>query len=1458
MGTEWKDKKIGKNNKIRRIDTVPEINVAYGERTWTTEQSVRDIMQNPLDAQSELFMKELENAVVDGGKAQGYIEKEGEDGIKKVLDFLLALFRYKKYYATQDAVTKVESKKFLSSMAQGLPLLENFNDEEGNFNIDGLLNQTSDLSEKRPNVYFSIYDTLEKKQIGNIHYDTFSAEPMYQNLVRYKILAVKINDSGSGYDSQLTSTFLSTKKGKEYVRGMFGEGAKMSILHLLRNGAKVYKRSAFNFEDEEGNKKGRAWVLKYGTQGTKLSTKGVEYEKDDHHDTTGSSTTIILTGADKKFTRTFLENVDPRLAGLASNISEFADTEYKFPLPLSSEYHLGVNVNGNPNEQFVHGLRVPADSENGHYEAWFSYNFLDNTLIKGRDRNEIDNVLDERIKYFWANLRDRDLWRVVVEGAVTGMRRRRELADNSPELVELGNILRKNWEGDDGGVLGEENDGKDLLEMQREIDLMFIEILKLEDLSEPHVIISQYEEDDVENSFWVIRREVEARGYKSIVIKNAPWGMAEFVERHKDKYPIHSYGSIHKEMMAKERVVEEHVETEEEIAHKERLAKIFLVVAEKCNEVAVKAGLPKKDFEVEHEKSEKINQPEFHTPLYIYGKYVKITPGLFDVEASQEEIQTVMQKFLWGAWSADIGEGGTDYETRRDNERRNSLRESQRVLDHILVTQAKTASSVYSALPEDIQYEPGNEIIERYLAVAKKELGIDREEDLFSYYCYMKATSSEVTLSDIENIEREILKQLPKEKGGHLLDKIHTKVFIENGKLCKYSKAEKTWKQIELGEPVGHWKDQYPVYKIPEEGYSEEYFVHATFRNSSVLRTGEVKDREYYYLDNGHIFNIGKSHCSYEEDRYSRGFNVHPDGIYVSADRRGSWQDKLSEYVYDDGGVKAFSEKISFGLKRTEFSLESVQGEWLKPVRIFQDLLQNHADAVEKKEDVGESFYVEKNGVRLDDPISKEVLIKDKKNEYKIIGYKIFDKGDGYLSGDIATMGASGKAHPLRAGKYGEGRIMTTASILTSGLGLTFESLGEEDGKKVSWKADALVSVKEVVKGGKKFSIPYAAYSVSQRENNENYTSATHVFLPQDASDQAKSTWSDWLETIDPRKQNTQKHSGLARYARALREPGIEKVSKVGSFELLLDEPNAIYENGLRISHESEEGRGLPLGIDCPEIVTTRERNSYNKERLKHYYAHVLGHTDDIDAIKSILHFVAEKSGKLGVVGFDDVFRLNFNASPIWAEQARKIWPNKFVISNEDLNDQMRPPMYDDGDDYYFIERFRKAAKILAQVPHFDPNQLLDVPRNSISGFEKMLPSFREAVEKMIEDSEVSVEPRILKLIADAIAQGVPRVVSAVERLQAKGVKVSVKAEEKDIWGLAENIINNQKLGISKLDSGYHGRAGEKMVLNEMLLDPENRSQLAHTIEHELIHLLIDEADYTELFVSVLEELLVI
>jgi len=227
----------------------------------------------------------------------------------------------------------------------------------------------------------------------------------------------------------------------------------------------------------------------------------------------------------------------------------------------------------------------------------------------------------------------------------------------------------------------------------------------------------------------------------------------------------------------------------------------------------------------------------------------------------------------------------------------------------------------------------------------------------------------------------------------------------------------------------------------------------------------------------------------------------------------------------------------------------------------------------------------------------------------QIVGLAIMDKGGGYLPDDLGTMGKSSKKSPMFAGKYGEGQKMVSAAAIRNGLSLSFTSLGDYGGERKRWTAQVGTRDEELIIEGKRSKAQRIVFNLNSEgsESEPQFTSATTLRLP-DADKYGNPEWQKWLEIFDPRKKDERGNGGLSRYVINLREESNPNVIDLGYMRILLDEPGAVYENGLLISREG--GKSV-VGYDVPEVVTTRERNSYDSSRLRNYIAHAMADCRD-------------------------------------------------------------------------------------------------------------------------------------------------------------------------------------------------------------------------------------------------------
>jgi hypothetical protein len=1603
--SEGKWKKRGSEKepyRARRISHESNTSIEYGEKTWTTAQTVRDLMQNHLDAETGRYFEQIAETIFDETTIKQYLEEE-TDGEKRknVDDFLYSAFMYAKHANDMSSDARHLSEKYLKDASDGL-LVKNTVKETDSFSPALFLETAKTLVEERPLVSYEVTELLSGKSLGFIPYETLRDEPMYQ-YDNYHITGMKIVDRGSGFDSQLSSLYITSKTGKRHMRGKYGEGAKMSELHLLRNGATIKMRSAYNIENENGEHRSRVWQTHPKTDEGKLASHGVEIEKEEAEENTGSMVMIRFDKAKGAFQQELLDNIDPRKGGLEKNIADFGENSFSYPMPVTEAHLAGVNTSGDGETQYVQGLRVELAAESfGYQKPWFSYDFLDSSIIAGRDRNEIKNEIVDRIESFWENTDNPELINQLVYTAVHGTKR--EKATYTAELRALNNIL---YEGTKKYPLVKEIADRALIS---ELDLRE---------HTPTVIVTSSEESSKDNkkAFSYARKE----GYeiKKIEANIGAGSLEQFIKRLPGTFEVFSIYDIERNI-TEEKTKKEHVERaegEQEI----KLREIFENAVVSVNEFAKKTGMAEQKFTLKFDLSDKQEYgkskydndddeedwygksddeeddedwyasnrdeneeeeedlppvilcgnnvvkidpnklsyplPEYHKTIqkqieiYLLGGLhknynIKDFEETNDKEESEEEEENVedyenlekeltdkikrmeereekesgegwvsgtqsshnrgwrgsadkdwknkqdlgitnspeVKKSMSDMWKEaydstekenvdgisdlknkyddfgmneeeeDFG-GYDDYESGEDKE--SVLKNLQQRLDNLIEENIPEDSSLLATIPDTMEYAKDPAVFSRIIEMMMSAKNSEHEKGKMKYEAYQRALATDLTFSEAQ----EILKSLGKD--SYPVESIlKTRIFSDDGKITYYYPDEKAWRTQSLKdmEATAVWHDM-PVYTLRDG----RLFIPTPVEKGAVLTKGEGKKRSYIFSEGDKFLDLGEYDVKYEDYGNWRKISLHPAGIIVEPEKtKNVWknispneqiQEQLSEYSYFPAGETSSEGTITKGVVSTAIPIEYGQDEWDNPVRVFQDVVQNHLDASREGERVILLFEVDRDNNRA--WVSEDELLPSE----KIIGVDIKDAGFGYYPSNIATMGASSKKSPLFAGKYGEGQKMVAAAALRNGMDLTYRSVVQGDNAGIqSWTAETVSKPIKVTLGGKEVEKKLVAFDVKPDDASSGETgSSTTLQLPTNATPEQESQWKEWMYAIDPRQKDKRGNGGLSRFVRQLRKPNSERVSIVGSVSVLLDEPGAVYENGLRINASAEAGRSLTFGYDVPEIVTTRERNSYNSDRLIWYAKHALSQITDPSVIEEILRksVNAEKITKELEIG--SIMERSQSASSIWAEVANKVWPGYVVYSREKLSKQMHP----ENDMFYEIaghgERKRKdeeveqASRIFANLVHLDKNKLLNVSEHDYNGFSRLFPTAESIIQKM-ETETVPLSPAIKKNLCELLAESAKECVEMMKNEEPnfssyQKERIYEKAEE---WNDSNKIEEKNGVAVSVMDSAFHGKAGREVVFNEELLLSGDRRQLAHVALHEMTHILSGYGDYSEEFVLLL------
>ncbi len=926
MSGEWKPRSAkGEPYRSRKVLHEANTSIEYGEKTWTTAQTVRDLMQNHLDAETDRYYQQVAAAIFDEKTLKEYfaLDKKSPE-YKKAEEFLHAAFMFAKHVEDMTSDARAYSEIHLQKLSAGLAVNESVK-KGASFAPSLLLEAVRGVSEERPLVSYEVYDAKTGASVGWIPHDAFSTEALYRTKgkegFRYQITGMKIADHGSGFDSQLSALYLSSKIGKKHLRGKFGEGTKMSELHLLRGGASMKMRSAYTARNGDEIVRSRVWQARPQVKEGRLVSSGVEVEREGVQET-GSSVSISLRGAKDAFKKEVLENIDPRIGGLEKNIADFRAQGFSYPMPTSEKHLVGIDVTGDGDVQYVQGLRVELAMESfGYAKPWFSYNFLDSSIIGGRDRNEIKAEIKERIRAFWHHIDDPALLQTLVRTAVHDKKRNTDIG-SSEELRALKEILSAS--GDSRETFA--------LKAQKIVDEALVRELHLKEGVHTLVVPASYQDN---RNLADVMSYAESRGH-AITVTAASLGSYElegFGKRVQPKYTIVDIADIRKEMNGERKAGEEQrVEGEKEKAIRE----VFLAAEASVNALMQKAGMRPKTFEfafdLENAHAQKRHRSgplwgDISPILMLWDGRVRINPdGVSDPRHSDPRaLQRQIEIYLLSAY-AGLGYDGL--------KREDTLKRSQQFLDTLITQFIPEDAPVLRAIPKNLDYEKDISVLLRLLDSLQKDVGKEREEKKQLYEMYRKALDVRLTLEEAKKLPES----LPGSGSYTIGDLIKRRVFVQNGTVSYYSQTERVWETIHLDskKPVTDWNGL-PVYALKDG----RYFVHAPMQKGAVLARGEGKKREYTFSDGENFLHIGAYDVDFGtyKTRYMPDEVVaHPGGFTVLRMDRSSQgngvspeahiKNQLAEYTYYPTGTARREGKITQGISTTAIPIEYGQDEW--------------------------------------------------------------------------------------------------------------------------------------------------------------------------------------------------------------------------------------------------------------------------------------------------------------------------------------------------------------------------------------------------------------------------------------------------------------------------------------------------------------------------------------------------
>ncbi|MEM4214399.1 MAG: hypothetical protein QXZ28_04335 [Candidatus Methanomethylicaceae archaeon] len=1474
--------------------------IEYGEKTWTTGQTVRDILQNHLDANTQRYFDQLVSSVIDTEKLTSITLTEA---FREAFDeFSYTLFRYRKGLEDLSPQAEAEFKALFDQYARALPLRTEHINADGTVKIDSIRSTISAIKETPPQIRYCVVDRTQNKDkqtkqwvdwqeiqspvyLEQINTQDEASKPSIDHRVfRFQIIGVQILDEGYGFDSKLNAFYKSTKTGKRHLRGKFGEGTKMSETHLVRNGAKVKMRSAYHIN--EGENRDRVWQQRPYVGDDKI-VKLQTIEVDIPHNSemqSGSYTIIDIQDATPEFQEEFISNIDPRIQnqGLAINCLEYSNVKYYYPIVNIDRWTkpVGVSLEADPQYQYVQGLRVGEGRQESDNELLFSYDFLDSSILKGRDRSELKNVMFGQIKMFWQHAESPELLEELIRRSLLN---KRNVSGISPEFEALRDIIDS-----DPHYLNAQ------AQRTRDTVLQIMpRVLGIEQ-GRKNVIVSDYDLLKPDNR--TLLQTLEAKGYHIVKIANivVSSNYEKLNEYHKGQFEVYTLDSLRKNIDT----LVGHIDAKSEKVH--FADTLYKTARENLQRMIQVAGLgeginnllePPTYLETVDPKTELPIELTFDQESQMFRLIIRpdlILAGLQDgkgIDYWQRRIQVEML--------AALG--------RREAfpDRNTALMQSQENAQELLDKTLHSGMADVDALPDSFNHriEPQDE--ETSMKTFTERLK-NIEKYLLAMVIYDKARRFQATLADLETVA-ETLSELPSNYKDAIEIMLKKRVVIENGEVGFFrreytpegGKLVFTRQKIEDLDVVATLEDGRKVYRVD----NNRLFVLQNIPDGSVVK---MNGSHTYVAYKGKMLNFEKYHFGeYKFDSFPLTLDRGCLSISIPSYKKDfnkelrNFEKALSELtITSPERGKSKSMKMLKGIIETPLPIEYGVDEWDNPIRVFEDIVQNHIDAApDGKVDI--NYEVIREGKRV---WVTETTLTDSD---QIVGLAIMDKGEGYLPDDLGTMGKSSKKSPMFAGKYGEGQKMISAAAVRNGLSLSFTSLGEYNGEQYRWTAQVGTRDEELIVEGKRSKAQRVVFNLNSEkiEGKSQFTSATLLRLP-DTGRYNDPKWQKWLDIFDPRKKDERGNGGLSRYVINLRKESNPNVIDLGYMRILLDEPGVVYENGLLISRES--GKSV-VGYDVPEVVTTRERNAYDPNKLRNYIAHAMRDCRDLRYTQIImrefeeryLKQMIENPSRIWVREEDlDFGRLFFfergflSSKPLWDYAYATELGSYLIHSDEALKSKIKNnEKYIKEKEYSPLDKEAKQKEIerarttLANIVHIPKDHLIQLSKDEYDAWARIFPTAEEYVMSLAEQ-RIPVNEEVRQQLTRVIAASgsvIRQVITKIQQEEETNItymsiisegtpnkagsywveSAKQKVDEQlAFWSDYEKLLEESAVFVAPANSGYLGLASKDRVgLNERLLVEGDLRKIVGTARHELLHKIFGIRDYTPEFIMLLLEL---
>lgn len=1387
-----------KKSTTSRYKTETGMAVEYTDKTWRPVQTVIDIVQNHLDANTTIYEKKLLETV-------GVTEYRPADIQQQQT---VSLLNVVKYSTDREAIAKAQEQ--LQNIAD-IKLPE----------LSDLSLQLKEINYQLPQVKLKLTDGLSSQFIDYDKVKNLSKK-------KWRVVGFRVDDQGAGFDNQLLGIIGGTTKSESSgKRGGLGEGLKMSVTHLVRSGASVRLLS------RNGNE---LWTARPHVENGTINFRGFSRQEEDDR-TTGSITDVDFSRA--RIDPSIVTALDPREGeGLGKYILDYRGPEF---IPVVNNGSSELSSLGVPaNRVYVRGLLVQERND-----LLWSYNLGDKWAISGRDRKTIQSdILREQVKKSLLSLEDKEKLKAVFKQIKDGadifeakvLNGSMEIPDQKKELwqkaiAEMFNFIPK----------------KTLFAPQsisthhkRFAQQRGFKIIHLPDqyMSFSYLVKELYPE--VEVSIYDLENYSPPQFKNTARIKHEPLFRSKpepetksknleldpqsedlanqckdmflrLVSNHQRDRGIQQlpYISLHNLKYVRFQKADEKTYFESDNSQ--------FIYDSRANTIHVRGDIKKLDFK---------------TAIDMSVQFLKTLVGETNFNVStQDWLCSLAAEVVTNLRPEILSELNISSKGQSDQlEIINTYSPQQQNSD-------KDTIAFYTY--KDLLDKPGIARIEvEQLLSELRKMRRDKNFQSFrldTFYFF----DGKIYFAD-HSYELSKVTMSKNSFSRTRMGRVIKNTVLGNWR--KHSQSESEYKQFpkRLLDPN---ESKYPLqgnmqYFLPsqlKDGESTTLFFDDGWKKVSIdmKRKGDLIIRKIREDKTG--INITEAEFKRMFGKFNIGNNVititpntNTDIILRVEKNRMHSTEQISEV---NRGESFLSSNITLDYGREV---------WSDPRRILLDAIQNHIDA--KPDTIPSIIYTIVNNQGNIEKVTKENL-QDRDKDWQIIGLSIRDNGEGYPTPYLTSLGKSTKDNE-NLGKYGEGLKMLATSAVRQGIHV---QLSSRDWVAIPRKYDQVVTDYET--GGKK-TLVKLGYDLKWFDNANSFSQTYFSLLPishdlpQLSQDQQRqiqtllgnnqSTWKTWVDMLDPRNENVYGQSGLDRFVLPKKKTSITD----GRVTLLFDRPGDIYERSLLIPEDWPKPKIFGYNID-ETIINTRERNNFDKDLLDEYVLKYFDQLTDKSVMKHILETVVEDQGK-------DFYELQFFKSETMSPRAKALWKQAYfelfgedaILSLKTLKGRFHQL---DGD---------SIKESIEEEKHLEHFNLIHLPYELTSFFANNVYSSND-YRKVSEGADIKIPSRDKETLTKYIQSVNELMLTVLESIDSNpegraALAAIIKLNTLEKRKRKLHNIKSRHIRIthkSLLELGSVRIQNEPSIaLNQKIL--QNAFQLASTYIHEASHYLPDEADY--------------